>query len=124
MIEPYQFGCAVEGDGDAIAVPVLLQRLGAHFCGGRPQRYAEVSRVVSGKIRDQGEITNYLELLTRRVGRENPLLILFDGDMTADCARELNALVLDRVATEHSDLRVSVVVAVFEFEAWFLASRL
>lgn len=119
----YQFGCAVEGDGEVRAVPTLLQRLGARFCPELIQRSAEMTRVDSGKIRDDAEIANYLELLSRRVTRDGLFLIMFDGDLKDDCAKELNQSILRSVAEHHGDLRTSVVVAVFEFEAWFIASK-
>ncbi len=123
MTTSYQFGCAVEGDGETSAVPALLQRLGNHFCPGLFQRNAEISRIDSGKMRVEQEIDRYLELLARRVGRDSPFLILFDGDLLGDCAKELNVAVLENVRKAHADLRVSVVVATAEFEAWFLASK-
>lgn len=118
----YQFGCAIEGDGEVEAVKKLLFKLGAEF-SSEQQLEPEIARIGADRIRDRDEVQRYLEDLRRRVGRDGSFLILFDGDKKGDCAVTVAASVAASVAATHSDLRVSVIVAVMEFEAWFLAAR-
>jgi hypothetical protein len=105
----------VEGQGEETAVPVLLRRLKVEHgvsveLVGRPWREPR-NRMM--KKEHLGPI-----LQVARARAEAVLLIL---DADDDCVVELAGLartVADEVAT---GLRVVVVAAVREFEAWFLA---
>lgn len=54
------------------------------------------------------------------VGPSGGILVVLDAD--DDCPAELGPALLNRARSARPDLRVSVVLAKREFEAWFLAS--
>lgn len=110
----------VEGDGEVQAVPVLLRRL---VTGLDDECWADVNtplRLPRGKLVQPGELERYVELGARSVGAGGAILVLADAD--DDCAATLGPQLLRRAAAQRSDMPVGVVLAVREYEAWFLAS--
>lgn len=119
MTEPVQFACIVEGHGEEQALPVLLRRIlatyrpGCVLAGPRPLRLAR------GKLLKENELERSVELMARRVAPRGALLILIDAD--DDCAAQMGPVLLSRARKVRADLPVGAVLAVREFEAWFLA---
>jgi len=108
-------GCVVEGQGDEAALPLLLRRLHPDLVVPRPVR------VPRGKMTREDEITRAVQLAASKAGEQSKVLIVLDSD--DDCPVELAAQIGGWGAKRLGDeARVSVVVAVQEFEAWFLAS--
>lgn len=110
--------CIVEGHADRDAVPVLLRRLAVIH--GRSLAVRPPIRLPRGKLVIQAEVTRALQLAFKQVGPEGRVLILFDAD--DDCPAELGPRLLAWSREAREDLRVSVVLAEREFEAWFLAA--
>lgn len=113
--------CIVEGHGDEIAVPVLLRRV-ANEVFDEP--WVEVPRPIRqhrGRLLRAGELERTTDLAARRVQTaRGGVLIVVDAD--DDCAARLAPELLAR-AREHSrGVPVAVVLAIKEFEAWFLAA--
>jgi hypothetical protein len=108
----------VEGHGEISAVPELLRRLQAE---GRASGF-KINRPIRRKRhelveRDALQRSIRLALLQPDVGA---VLVIFDADN--DCPKEL-APRLDAWAKEiGSPLPVAIVMAMREFEAWFLAA--
>jgi hypothetical protein len=67
-----------------------------------------------------GELERAVEALTRQIGRGRPLLVLLDAD--DDCPKDLAESLKTRCHITHSDVSISVVIALKEYEAWFLAA--
>ncbi|WP_283138338.1 DUF4276 family protein [Rhizohabitans arisaemae] len=110
----------VEGDGEVQAVPVLLRRLVAEVTPGlwadvaMPWRMSRASMVAPGGIEST---------ISRMASDSNAItafLILLDAD--DDCPADLGPRLLRRAQAARPDLRVAVVLANREFEAWFLAA--
>lgn len=108
----------VEGQGEVQAVPVLVRRL----IEEREAFHTTVARPVRAK-RNQivlpGELERKLAIAERDRADAAAILIILDAD--DDCAAEL-AADLGRRAAIASGLPTAVVIAVREFEAWFLGS--
>jgi hypothetical protein len=64
------------------------------------------------------DLERAVTLQAHRVGANGAVLVVLDGDR--DCAATLGKALRARIARE--DVRVGVVVAVREYEAWLLAS--
>lgn len=110
----------VEGHGEVEAVPTLLRRLVPHLDDGC---WAEVSRpfrVTRGTLGKTGELERYVELAARSFGETGAVLVLLDAD--DDCAASLGPELLARARARRPDVPIGAVVAVREYEAWFLAS--
>lgn len=113
MIQPI-----VEGQGDEVAVPLLLRKLrdAAEAWGleiGRPHRRRRTQLV------RKDDLQSAVRVAALQPGC-SAILILFDAD--DDCPKEL-APNLERWAAEVSEGRAcAVVMANREYEAWFLAS--
>jgi len=121
MTQPLRLACVVEGIGEIEALPVLLRRLVPEI---DPERHADISRplrVNRGKLSKQGEFERYLELASRGEGVD-AILVLVDAD--DDCAGEMGPAWLARASTWRSDFPARVVIAVREYEAWFLAAAI
>jgi hypothetical protein len=119
VTEPLQLACIVEGHGEEQALPVLLRRIleayRPHCLLARPA----LLRVGRGKLLKEKELERSVELLARRVTPRGAILILVDAD--DDCAARLGPALLERARKARSDIPMGVVLAVREFESWFLA---
>ena len=113
----------VEGPGDAVAFPRLLQRI----LYEKLQRFD--SRIATGKGRvvtakDSGQLKAHLDkhlLHAQRKPGCDGILVLIDTDGN-DCPVELAKYLLDQVANSGVTKPVQIVCAQHEYEAWFLAS--
>ena len=110
----------VEGEGDVAAFPILLRRA-AHALGlhDLPVLLPPV-RVSRSLIAREAELRRYVELLARKVGPEDAIVIALDAD--DDCPARLGPLLSGWAFAQRPDRRSLVVVIPREFEAWFLAS--
>lgn len=106
----------VEGHGEDAALPVLLRRL----TSGRAVEIDRPIRVTKGKLVQQGELSRVMDLAALRAGPDGAILLLLDAD--EDCPVSLADRLLGYAASIRADRSIAVVVAVREFEAWFLAA--
>lgn len=121
MTSPFIVAPVVEGQGEVAALPVLLRRLASRI---DPERGVEVLQPVRShrsKMARPAEAERYLELaIAKLAASEGAVLVLLDAD--DDCAATLGPELLAACKAIRSDVPVSVVLAVAEFEAWFIAS--
>lgn len=111
----------VEGDGEVVALPILLRRIN-QWCS--PRQQANVMRPIRVR-RDQflhkdDEFRRILVMASSKCADSGWILILLDAD--DDCPAELGAHTLERAREVASHRNISVVFANREFEAWFLAA--
>ncbi|TMQ03270.1 MAG: DUF4276 family protein [Deltaproteobacteria bacterium] len=111
-------GLLVEGHGEVSSAPTLVRRvaefLGLH-CAIRTA--LRVSRSALVKPR---ELERAVTLLGNKVGAGGAVLVLIDADDDAACT--LGPELLRRARTARPDRRIGVVLAVREYEAWFLTA--
>lgn len=118
--------CVVEGHGDVPAMPVLLRRL-AHVHGldglqiPRPVRTPK-SKIMRGNTADSAELSRAIDLAARKLPspQEGMVLVVIDADES--CPAEIAPEIMEVAKKVRSDVRVAVVLAKCEFEAWFIAS--
>ena len=113
-------GCIVEGHGEVEAVPELVRRFQRVLDPGVGLDILSPIRAGRYKLVKPGEIERLVERLARRLKPPRAILILIDAE--DDCPKELAPALVTRAAEARSDITTSVVLAKFEFEAWFLAS--
>ncbi|MBS2011487.1 MAG: DUF4276 family protein [Deltaproteobacteria bacterium] len=113
-------GLVVEGHGEVEAVPILVRRIAAWAGFEEPIVIPAPLRVHRSSIVKEGELERAVELTARKVGEGGPILIVLDADDDASC--ELAPALLERAKRARSDRGIGVVIAVHEFEAWFLAA--
>ncbi|MGK3945042.1 DUF4276 family protein [Streptomyces sp. RP5T] len=120
MSGPYPvIASVVEGHGEEKALQGLLYRLIPHLRDGA---YAEVRpphRLPRDRMLKPEGLAQALTIVTARQPRPTAVLVLLDAD--DDCAVELAARVHSLAQTSHAHVPATAVVAVREFEAWFLA---
>jgi hypothetical protein len=114
-----KLGIVVEGEGDKVAVPILVRRLLWRH-GIQSVDIPKPWRLYKGKMKKPEELRNAVEYMARKTAPDGALLVLLDAD--ADCPAKLGVQLLETVSQARQDRRVSVVVANREFEAWFLAA--
>jgi hypothetical protein len=111
-------GLIVEGHGETESAPLLVRRIAASLglaCDiGRPLRVPRTTLVKAG------ELERAVTLLGNKVGAQGAVLVLIDADDDLACA--LGPVLLQRARVARPDRRVGVVLAVREYEAWFLAA--
>jgi hypothetical protein len=110
----------VEGQGEVAAVGLLMRRMAAEIAPHVWVDFLRPSRIGRDALIKQGGIEAAIELAARQVGNHGSVLVLIDAD--DDCAATLGPRLAERARAAHSGLGVSVVLAVREFEAWFLAA--
>ena len=110
----------VEGDGEVEAVPVLIRRIGAVVSPLTPPDVSKPIRVPRRRIVKEGELERYVRLAAARAGNDGRIVILLDAN--GDCPVELASDILRRARAARSDLRIEVVLAKREYEAWFISA--
>lgn len=112
----------VEGQGEVLAVPGLLQRVAASVCGGVALRVNQPIRVKSGSfLNDDGYFTKMVALASAKAAQENgSVLILLDCD--DDCPAVLAPSLLAKALAVRAGIVMAVALAHREYETWFLAS--
>lgn len=111
-------GLLVEGHGEYYAAPILVRRIADSL--GVPCVVRSVLRQPRSTIIKAGELERAVTLLGNKVGSGGAVLVLIDGDDDPACT--LGPELLARAQIARPDRRVGVVLAVREYEAWFLAA--
>lgn len=111
--------CIVEGHGEVRALPELLRRIGRelsiwHLKVPMPQR------VNKSRLLLPGILENTVQAVAHRVAGPGGILVLLDAD--DDCPHDVGPVLQGRAQAARPDLRIAVVLANKEFEAWFLAA--
>lgn len=111
----------VEGDGEVIALPILLRRLNEWLT---PEVYVDVGYPIRVRrdrfLNKDDEFRRHLSLAANKCGDKGWILILFDAD--DDCPAELGQEILRRAQNIAPHRKISVVLANREYEAWFIAA--
>lgn len=118
----------VEGHGEQSALPILLRRIGTELLGAQ---YVDVLPPSRGKrdrlIHDVGqELTKAVDRFARDLASRSqdgcPSLILILVDADDGCAIDIAAGINRTARNARSDYMSTCVVAVKEFETWFVAA--
>lgn len=120
MTSPFVVVPIVEGHGEVAAVPVLLRRLAAEIDAPRAVDIRKPIRVPKGRMTKSGELERYVSLAALSAGPTGAVLVLVDAD--DDCPAQIGPELLGRATSARPDHPMSVVVAMREFESWFLAA--
>jgi hypothetical protein len=111
----------VEGQGEVRAVPELFRRIIAELDLGVPIEVRPPVRQSRDKLlNSEGELGRALGLAANAMRQVGAIFILLDSD--DECPAEAGPNLLARARAARGDLRIAVVLAHREFEAWFLAS--
>jgi len=110
----------VEGEGDVAAVPVLLRRVAAALQRHDLEVQMPPARVSRTVIAREPELRRYVELMARKVGPGDAIVVMFDAD--DDCPAQLGPRLSAWAREQRPDRRTLVVAIPREFEAWLLAS--
>lgn len=114
----------VEGAGDVAALPVLLRRLRPDWHILRPIRLVRSRLIEAGTSAVKVDVLNrYVQTANAAIAERNAegaILLVYDAD--DDCARALGPR-LREATRQRTARRCEAVIAVREFEAWFLAGR-
>ena len=113
-----KLGLLVEGHGEFYAAPILVRRVAESL--GVSCVVRSILRQPRTTICKPGELERAVTLLGNKVGSGGAVLVLIDADDDPACT--LGPELLRRGMTARPDLRVGVVLAVRECEAWFLAA--
>lgn len=112
-------GSVVEGHGEEKALLGLLHRLVPHLREGAYAHIPPPYRLPRDRMLKPEPLAQALTIVTARRPEPTGVLVLLDAD--DDCAVELAAQIRDLAQNSHAHIPLTAVVAVREFEAWFLA---
>ena len=115
-----KIGCIVEGHGEVEAVPILIRRLAARHYPELTTVIPTPIRIPRNKVFKADELERAVGLAVRSIGRQGAIFIILDSD--DDCPAELGPALLHRISQVFRNVPIAVVLAKYEFEAWFLAS--
>lgn len=119
MTVPFVVNSIVEGHGEVEALPILLRRVAAAIEPSLPLDIRRPIRVQRGTLLKTGELERVVNLAARSTTSHGAVFVLIDAD--DDCPATLGPALLERARAARPDVAVSVVLAMREFEAWFLA---
>ncbi len=112
----------VEGHGDTQAVPILLRRIFAEILDASHVDVLPPIRIPKSKLMKPAELVRAVSLadlkLKDRQATKRLVLIIFDADRDPAC--ELGPRLL--ACVERPDVDVALVLAVPEYETWFIAA--
>jgi hypothetical protein len=116
--------CIVEGHGERHAVPLLVRRIAESLPTPVYVDAPPAIRIPKTRLVRPGELERATKLAMSRVVVSQVagggVLVLIDAD--TDCAAQLGPELLARARSVAGATPVEVVLAVMEFEAWFLAA--
>jgi len=110
----------VEGHGEVSAARILLRRIAAERLGLQAD-IAHPFRLDSAKMRKSDELSRAIRFQAERVQGTGGVLILRDGD-DSDVTCPVALAEELAPAPGEASVRVEVVIACREYEAWFLAA--
>jgi hypothetical protein len=109
----------VEGDGERFALPKLLHRIAADH-GVYNFHATEPWRTPRSRLIAAGGVEKAVDAVATRVRGPGGILVLLDAD--DDCPAQCGPELIARACDARKDMRVKVVRANREYEAWFLAA--
>lgn len=111
----------VEGHGEVDAAPVLIRRVGAVLAIPTVPDTPKPVRVPKSKLLKADELERAVKLAALKAGACGAVLVLLDAD--EDCPATLGPELLGRAtAAVGGGVPISVVLAKWEFECWFIAA--
>lgn len=111
----------VEGDGEVVALPVLLRRIGEWLSPGQFFNVLHPIRVRRDQFLNREDIfRKQLQLAALKCSLPGWILIVLDADN--DCPLELAAKIYAKAKEIVPDRHISVVLPKYEYEAWFIAA--
>lgn len=119
-VETVTIASIVEGHGEVRALPELLRRIAAEIDPGTNLSLPRPYRINRSSLVRPGRLEAVVEIQGDRVTGAGGVLVLIDAD--EDCPAHLGPELLTRAQAARPDRKVAVVLAKYEFEAWFLAA--
>lgn len=111
----------VEGDGEVVALPILLRRLATWRT---PEAFVDPLppiRVRRDRFLNRNEeFSRYLLLAAAKCTEDGWILLVLDAD--DDCPAKLGPQILKRAQRCVPHRRISVILANREYESWFIAA--
>ena len=115
-----KIGCIVEGESEVETVPLLIRRIAANLYPDLVIETPRPIRVHRNQVVQADRFEQRVELAAQRIGGQGAIFIILDVDDA--CPAQLGPELLNQASQTRSDLPIAVVLAKYEFEAWFLAS--
>ena len=113
-------GLIVEGHGEVHSLPVLLRRVVREMEPSLHLSILNPFRIPRGQLVKEDGLRRAVEFMARKVGSDGRILILLDADDDLPC--QLGPRLLAQARDCRRDRDISVVIAMREYEAWFLAA--
>ncbi|WP_338416813.1 DUF4276 family protein [uncultured Sphaerotilus sp.] len=111
----------VEGDGEVLALPILLRRIWQWQTPDCPVQILTPIRVPRMSLVNRPqEFSRHLQLAASKCGESGWILVLLDAD--DDCPKALGEQLRERAQQIVPHRPVAVVLANREYEAWFIAA--
>ncbi|MBL4698791.1 MAG: hypothetical protein JKX70_08145 [Phycisphaerales bacterium] len=114
----FTLATVVEGHGEVECLPLLVRMIQPSWNVPRPLR-GKRQRLP----KDRGKnIEHYVRMARANIeGTHGGILVVIDAD--DDCPAELGPSLLDRCRIAAPDVQVAVVLAMQEFEVWFISGK-
>ena len=110
----------VEGVGECDAVPVLIRRIALDIDPGFVPHILSPLRVPAAKLKKPEELDRTIKLAALKLQGAGGIFILVDCD--DGCPAKEGPALLEMAQKVRPDMKISVVLAKKEYEAWFIAA--
>ena len=118
----------VEGHGEVSAVPILLRRICAELLGGPTVKVLKPIRQPRGKLLSNKDdcLQKSLNLAVYKLRQADAppaahlILVILDADQ--ECAAQVGPQLLTKAENLRADAQIGVVLAVCEYETWFVSA--
>lgn len=112
----------VEGHGECEAVPILIRRIALEVYSGFIPQILHPIRIPASLLIKQGELERSIDLAARKLHGRGGIVVILDCDWNECCPAQMGPQLLARACKIRSDMKIAVVLAKKEFEAWFIAA--
>jgi hypothetical protein len=121
-MDPIRLAIIVTGHGETESIPNLIRRIAYEKNPAIQIDFSCILRIPETSLKKEGELERSVETASRRVGGTGGIIIVMDCDWKGGCPANDGPDLLARAKNTRPDIIISVILAKYELESWFIAA--